>query len=87
MAFWRSLSMPSTSPVEALLDRPDLTLEALLAEEETVQELRSLNSRLINLCARLGRRRRARRAYRAARRRARAPGGVGCARLGHGPLA
>jgi hypothetical protein len=37
---------------QALLDRSDCTLEALLAEDELIQELKSLNSRVINLCAR-----------------------------------
>jgi hypothetical protein len=35
---------------QALLDRGDCTLEQLMAEEELIQELKSLNSRVIDLC-------------------------------------
>ena len=37
---------------QTLLERGDCTLEALLQEDELIQELKSLNSRVINLCAR-----------------------------------
>jgi len=51
MAFWRSSAGLTVShPVEALLDRGDCTVEALLNEPELIQELKALNSRVIDLC-------------------------------------
>ena len=36
--------------LQALLSRPDCTLEALLQEDELLQELKALNNRVIDLC-------------------------------------
>ncbi|XP_062012099.1 uncharacterized protein LOC133728689 isoform X1 [Rosa rugosa] len=44
--FWK-LTSPS-SPVEAVLDKENFTLEELLDEEEIIQECKALNTRLIN---------------------------------------
>lgn len=35
--FWRVASFNQTSPVEAVLDRPDFTLEDLLEEDDLIQ--------------------------------------------------
>ena len=51
MAFWRSnAGLQVTHPVESLLDKADCTVEALLNEPELIQELKALNSRVIDLC-------------------------------------
>jgi len=42
----RRLAGKSDIPSQALLDRADCSLEALLNEAELIQELKSLNSRL-----------------------------------------
>ncbi|XP_061353885.1 uncharacterized protein LOC133298577 isoform X2 [Gastrolobium bilobum] len=46
--FWKLPSISASSPVEALLDKENFTLEELLDEEEIIQECKALNSRLIN---------------------------------------
>ncbi|XP_057454969.1 uncharacterized protein LOC130746374 isoform X2 [Lotus japonicus] len=46
--FWKLASISASSPVEAILDRENFTLEELLDEEEVIQECKALNSRLIN---------------------------------------
>ncbi|KAL1558539.1 serine/threonine-protein phosphatase 6 regulatory subunit 3-like isoform X2 [Salvia divinorum] len=46
--FWKLTAMPASSPVEAVLDKENFTLEELLDEEEIIQECKALNSRLIN---------------------------------------
>ncbi|KAK7261347.1 hypothetical protein RIF29_27656 [Crotalaria pallida] len=46
--FWKLASLSATSPVEAILDKENFTLEELLDEEEVIQECKALNSRLIN---------------------------------------
>ncbi|KAK4255092.1 hypothetical protein QN277_008135 [Acacia crassicarpa] len=46
--FWKLPSISTTSPVEAILDKDNFTLEELLDEEEIIQECKALNSRLIN---------------------------------------
>ncbi|MED6155840.1 hypothetical protein PIB30_009048 [Stylosanthes scabra] len=46
--FWKLASLSSSSPVEAILDKENFTLEELLDEEEVIQECKALNSRLIN---------------------------------------
>ncbi|KAI4383801.1 hypothetical protein MLD38_009599 [Melastoma candidum] len=48
MMFWNLPSISGSSPVEAILDRENFTLEELLDEEEIIQECKALNSRLIN---------------------------------------
>ncbi|KAK6121667.1 hypothetical protein DH2020_044594 [Rehmannia glutinosa] len=47
--FWKLTALSASSPVEAVLDKEDFTLEELLDEEEIIQECKALNSRLINL--------------------------------------
>ncbi|CAN4097649.1 unnamed protein product [Withania somnifera] len=46
--FWKLTSLSACSPVEAVLDKENFTLEELLNEEEIIQECKALNSRLIN---------------------------------------
>ncbi|XP_010253686.1 PREDICTED: serine/threonine-protein phosphatase 6 regulatory subunit 3 isoform X2 [Nelumbo nucifera] len=46
--FWRITALSASSPVEAVLDKDNFTLEELLDEEEIIQECKALNSRLIN---------------------------------------
>nr|KYP68537.1 Serine/threonine-protein phosphatase 6 regulatory subunit 2 [Cajanus cajan] len=46
--FWKLASISSSSPVEAILDKENFTLEEILDEEEIIQECKALNSRLIN---------------------------------------
>ncbi|KAI9077081.1 hypothetical protein K1719_040903 [Acacia pycnantha] len=46
--FWKLASLSASSPVEAILDQENFTLEELLDEEEIIQECKALNSRLIN---------------------------------------
>ncbi|GMI92115.1 hypothetical protein like AT1G07990 [Hibiscus trionum] len=45
--FWQ-LTPLASSPVDAILDKENFTLEELLDEEEIIQECKALNSRLIN---------------------------------------
>ncbi|KAL3653028.1 hypothetical protein CASFOL_002709 [Castilleja foliolosa] len=47
--FWKLTALSASSPVEAVLDKENFTLEELLDEEEIIQECKALNSRLINL--------------------------------------
>ncbi|KAL8496636.1 hypothetical protein ACS0TY_020358 [Phlomoides rotata] len=46
--FWKLTALTASSPVEAVLDKEDFTLEELLDEEDIIQECKALNSRLIN---------------------------------------
>ncbi|CAM8955632.1 unnamed protein product [Rhodiola kirilowii] len=46
--FWKLTALSTASPVEAVLDKENFTLEELLDEEEIIQECKALNSRLIN---------------------------------------
>ncbi|CAA0812002.1 SIT4 phosphatase-associated family protein [Striga hermonthica] len=46
--FWKLTALSASSPVEAVLDKENFTLEELLDEEEIIQECKALNSRLIN---------------------------------------
>lgn len=46
-----SFTLVACVPFQALLSRPDCTLEALLYEDELLQELKALNNRLIELYA------------------------------------
>ncbi|OIW08560.1 hypothetical protein TanjilG_03236 [Lupinus angustifolius] len=46
--FWKLASLSASSPVEAILDNENFTLEELLDEEEIIQECKALNGRLIN---------------------------------------
>ncbi|XLU92310.1 hypothetical protein S245_006662 [Arachis hypogaea] len=46
--FWKLATISASSPVEAILDKENFTLEELLDEEEIIQECKALNSRLIN---------------------------------------
>uniref|UniRef100_A0A7N0VBC6 SIT4 phosphatase-associated family protein n=1 Tax=Kalanchoe fedtschenkoi TaxID=63787 RepID=A0A7N0VBC6_KALFE len=46
--FWKLTALSTASPVEAILDKENFTLEELLDEEEIIQECKALNSRLIN---------------------------------------
>ncbi|XP_021836867.1 uncharacterized protein [Spinacia oleracea] len=46
--FWKLTALSASSPVDAILDKDNFTLEELLDEEEIIQECKALNSRLIN---------------------------------------
>lgn len=46
--FWKVSGFSVTSPIDALLDKSQFTLEELLVEDDLIQECRSLNGRLIN---------------------------------------
>ncbi|TYI04234.1 hypothetical protein ES332_A10G004100v1 [Gossypium tomentosum] len=46
--FWRMTGYSSASPIDAILDKDNFTLEELLDEDEIIQECKSLNGRLIN---------------------------------------
>ncbi|KAL8141543.1 hypothetical protein V2J09_014575 [Rumex salicifolius] len=46
--FWKLGSLSASSPVDAVLDKDNFSLEELLEEEEIIQECKALNSRLIN---------------------------------------
>ena len=48
--FWRVTSL-ATSPLDTLLERGDATLEAVLDEDDVVQEARALNARLVDFLA------------------------------------
>ncbi|KAL2866610.1 SAPS-domain-containing protein [Aspergillus lucknowensis] len=45
--FWRFGGYSSISAIDSLLDRPDVSLEELLDEAELIQELKQLNTKLI----------------------------------------
>eukprot|EP00891_Asterochloris_glomerata_P000136 jgi/Astpho2/136/e_gw1.00004.6.1_t len=45
--FWRVASFAQSSPIDAILDKQSFTLEELLEEDEIIQEVKSLNTRLI----------------------------------------
>jgi SIT4-associating protein SAP185/190 len=45
--FWRFGGYASISTIDTLLDKPDVTLEELLDEPEIIQELKQLNTKLI----------------------------------------
>jgi len=47
--FWKFPALSASSPVNAVLDKENFTLEELLDEEEKTQECKALNSSLINL--------------------------------------
>lgn len=44
--FWR-FGFHQQSALDALLERPDFTLEELLAEEDLLQECKTMNRRLL----------------------------------------
>ncbi|WOL03397.1 serine/threonine-protein phosphatase 6 regulatory subunit 3-like [Canna indica] len=46
--FWRMPAFTQGSPVDAILDKENFTLEDLLDEDEIIQECKALNNRLIN---------------------------------------
>ncbi|CAL0334035.1 unnamed protein product [Lupinus luteus] len=46
--FWKLASISASSPVEAILDNGNFSLEELLDEDEIIQECKALNTRLIN---------------------------------------
>ncbi|CAD7697618.1 unnamed protein product [Ostreobium quekettii] len=46
--FWKVAGFSQPSPIEAILDREDFSLEELLDEDDLIQECKSLNGRLIN---------------------------------------
>jgi hypothetical protein len=48
--FWRSPGIVQASPVDGILDRESFTLDDLLDEDDLIQECKSLNSRLVDLC-------------------------------------
>jgi hypothetical protein len=81
--------LATATHAQALLDRNDCTLEALLAEDELIQELKSLNSRVINLCARprarWGWQLRTQHTLGLSARARQAKGGIGCAAVSPPP--
>ncbi|KAF6166092.1 hypothetical protein GIB67_023802 [Kingdonia uniflora] len=46
--FWRMAGLSTVSPVEAILDKDNFSLEELLDDDEIIQECKALNGRLIN---------------------------------------
>eukprot|EP00727_Mastigamoeba_balamuthi_P011402 m51a1_g6885 hypothetical protein (450) ;mRNA; r:233646-244652 len=48
MSFWRTFGFHTVSPVDTLLEKPDVTLQELLDEDELLQECKSQNKRLID---------------------------------------
>ncbi|WOG89627.1 hypothetical protein DCAR_0208865 [Daucus carota subsp. sativus] len=46
--FWRLTGLSTASPVDAILDKENFTLDELLDEDEIIQEYRAINSRLVN---------------------------------------
>ncbi|KKK15130.1 hypothetical protein AOCH_006306 [Aspergillus ochraceoroseus] len=46
--FWRFGGYASISTIDSLLDKPDVALEELLDESEVIQELKQLNTKLID---------------------------------------
>lgn len=46
--FWRVQGGEETSPIEKILNRDDYTLEEILLQEDCIQEVKSMNERLIN---------------------------------------
>ncbi|URE22645.1 serine threonine-protein phosphatase 6 regulatory subunit [Musa troglodytarum] len=46
--FWRMTGFTQASPVDAILEKENFTLEELLDEDEIIQECKALNTRLIN---------------------------------------
>lgn len=47
--FWR-FGFQQPAPLEALLERPDVTLEELLDDSDLLQEASTANAALIRLC-------------------------------------
>eukprot|EP00850_Spirogloea_muscicola_P011273 SM000069S20710 [mRNA] locus=s69:421571:428778:+ [translate_table: standard] len=45
--FWRVAGLATTSPVDAILDKEEYTLEELLDEDDLIQECKALNGRLV----------------------------------------
>lgn len=48
MSLWSGSLFAFTSPIDAILDRDDFTLQELLEEDELLQEMKSNNTRLID---------------------------------------
>mmetsp|Transcript_21511 Transcript_21511/g.36882 ORF Transcript_21511/g.36882 Transcript_21511/m.36882 type:complete len:844 (-) Transcript_21511:515-3046(-) len=48
--FWR-IGFASVSAIDGLLDKPDITLEALMNEDELIQECKSMNKKLLTYLA------------------------------------
>jgi serine/threonine-protein phosphatase 6 regulatory subunit 3 len=46
--FWRMTGLSASSPVDAILDKDNYTLDDLLDEDDVIQECKALNTRLIN---------------------------------------
>ena len=46
--FWRVPGYSQPSPLEAMLDMDNFTLDELLDESDLIQECKSLNGRLVN---------------------------------------
>ena len=46
--FWRMQGTPQASPIEAILDKDSFGLEELLDEDDFIQEVKSMNSRVIS---------------------------------------
>ena len=45
--FWRMQGTPQASPIEAILDKESFGQEELLDEDDFIQEVKSLNTRVI----------------------------------------
>ena len=50
MSFWRTFGFHTVSAIDTILDKEEHTLEELLDEEEILQEVKSQNKRLLELC-------------------------------------
>lgn len=48
---WKNYGFQATSPLDALLESPDCTLEALLDESDIIQECKAQNKALVDLFA------------------------------------
>lgn len=49
MSFFTSFAFHALSPIDGLLDKSDVTLEAILDEPDVLQECKCQNRRLIDL--------------------------------------
>lgn len=49
MAFWKNFGFITHTAIEEILDKPEFTLEELLAEHELLQEVKAQNGRLLDL--------------------------------------
>ena len=48
-AVWQ-FGFNTPSPIEAVLEKEDVTLEEILAEDDLIQECKAVNPKLVDLC-------------------------------------